>query len=938
VILEKSGENRISRIGVPPAGFARYFFWDCKGFRPESFLASCISCRSFAAILLILLSRIFSKGELSWISPNVLFHLNKFLRNKHSCLVYEGIMASEERKRLEEDKAKTKHWRRWGPYLSEREWGTVREDDSMSGEAWDAMTFERGQKEAYRWGEEGIAGICDNHQKICFSWVFWNGEDPILKDRLFGLSGKEGNHGEDVKEVYFYLDNTPTHSYMKYLYKYPQRLFPYEELRRENGKRHALDFEYDLIETGIFKEERYFDVEIEYAKGNPDEIWVRGTCTNRGPETKKLYLLPQLWFRNTWSWGDDVKRPIINQDGASLVAEHVSFGKLYLHFSNPTEILFTENETGLKDGFHRYIIQKDKRAITSQGTKSALLYVLELKPGESKTITCCLTKEKNCDLGKDVFAIRKKEMTEFYDEISPKGLSPDQKMIQQQALSGLLWNKQYYFYVVEEWLKKRHNHPRNKDWVHIYNEDILSVPDKWEYPCYFSWDTAFHALPLSLIDPEFAKRQLTLLTREWYMHPSGQIPAYEWSFSDVNPPVHAWASWRTYKIDKKTTGHEDRLFLEAIFQKLLLNFTWWVNRKDSEGKNVFQGGFLGLDNIGLFNRTDLPPNIRLFQSDATSWMAMYAMNMLTISLELAEKNPAYEDMASKFFEHFLYISHAANFAKDGEISLWDEQDGFYYDVMQRDSGEFVPIKVRSMVGLIPLFSVMTLETDQMNKFSGFRKRFEWFVENRRDLCNTMAPLKKTGEMGRRLLSLVTPERLKRVLEKMLDEKEFLSPYGIRSLSKFHQNNPYVLHIHSQEYRITYEPAESTVKLYGGNSNWRGPVWVPLNMLIIESLQKYHHYFGDSFKVECPTGSGHFMNLWDVAAEISKRVVKIFEKDPSGYRPVFGGTDIFKHPNWQDKILFYEYFHGDEGAGLGASHQTGWTALIAKLIQQLGEHK
>lgn len=847
-----------------------------------------------------------------------------------------------EHDRLNEDREKKQHWRKWGPYLSERQWGTVREDFSKNGDAWDSFTFEQSKSRAYRWGEDGIAGISDNHQRLCFAWTFWNEKDPILKERLFGLSGKEGNHGEDVKEYYFHSDNTPTHSYMRYLYKYPQDAFPYQKLIDENKKRSSHELEYELLDTGVFEHNRYFDVYIEYAKEGPEDLCFRLTACNRGPELKPLHILPTVWFRNTWSWGGLVKKPLLKLENNILVAEVPEMGRYYLYADSPLDYLFTENETGLKDAFHRYLIGNHKNAIHENffGTKAAAHFRLELKPGESRTLYFRLCPDKNLsDPLKSACQIidkRKQEADEFYNKICDPSMSEDLKHIQRQAFSGLLWNKQFYHYVVEQWLKIPRQFPRNKDWVHVYTDDVLSVPDKWEYPCFFSWDTAFHALPLAIIDPEFAKRQLTLLTREWYMHPNGQIPAYEWSFSDVNPPVHAWAAWRVFKIEQKATGREDRVFLETIFQKLLLNFTWWVNRKDSEDKNIFQGGFLGLDNISVFNRSELPTGGKLYQSDATSWMAMYSINMLTIALELAQKNPSYEDMASKFFEHFLYIASAMNYPANAEISLWNEEDGFYYDVLVLPSGQKIPIKVRSIAGLIPLFCIGTTSHDHLNQFQGFSKRREWFINNRPDLCESIASLQRPGESGRSLISILPPERLKRVLSKMLDENEFLSPYGIRSLSKYHEKHPYTLKIENHEYHVAYEPAETTVKLYGGNSNWRGPIWFPLNMLIIESLQKYHYYYGDEFKVECPKGSGKMLNLWEVAAEISHRLIRIFEKDEKGRRPVFGGSDIFnQNPEWKECMLFYEYFHGDNGAGIGASHQTGWTGLIAKLIQQLG---
>lgn len=843
---------------------------------------------------------------------------------------------SAEKERLKEDLEKKKHWRRWGPYLSEREWGTVREDYSSNGDVWSSFTFDDSKSRAYSWGEDGIGGICDNHQRLCFAVTLWNGKDPILKERLFGLSGNEGNHGEDAKEYYFYLDNVPTHAYMKYLYKYPQRAFPYRKLVEENKRRDKTQMEYELIDTGIFSEERYFDIFIEYAKAGPEDLLIKVTVVNRGPEAWKLHLLPTLWFRNTWFSGK-VKKPALRLEKSFLAVDHPDLENYLFHYENSKEVLFTENETGLKDAFHRHLIQGEALGDKTFGTKAAPHYEVDLKPGESKTYYFRLTNEKNlssplADVEK-VFAKRIEEAEEFYKEIRCPKLNEEQKLIQRQAFAGMLWNKQYYRYVVEEWLKSQRNNPRNADWTHLYNEDILSVPDKWEYPCYFSWDTAFHTIPLAMIDPEFAKKQLNLLTREWYMHPNGQIPSSEWSFCDVNPPVHAWATWRTYKIEKKIWGTEDRRFLEEIFQKLLLNFTWWVNRKDQEGKNIFQGGFLGMDNVSIFNRSEaLPTGGKLYQSDASSWMGMYCLNMLTIALELARENPVYEDMASKFFEHFLYIADAIDF-------LWNEEDGFYYDVVTLPGKEAIPLKVRSMVGLVPLLAVTTASEAVLNSFKGYLKRVKWFMANRPDLCAKVASLGKYGVENRRLIAINNPDRLKRILEKMLDENEFLSPHGIRSLSKYHEKNPYILKVEGKEYCIQYEPAESLTGLFGGNSNWRGPIWFPLNMLIIEALQRYHYYYGDELKVECPTGSGRMMNLWEVSEEIARRLQKIFTKDQMNHRPLYGGTTVFNdNPNWKDLILFYECFHGDNGAGLGASHQTGWTGLIAKLIQQIGTYE
>ncbi len=876
---------------------------------------------------------------------------------------------SAEKARLEEARKQEKHWRRWGPYLSEREWATVREDYSEDGEAWNYFTHDQARSRVYRWGEDGIAGISDNHQRFCFAPAFWNGEDPILKERLFGLTGKEGNHGEDVKEYYFHLDNTPTHSYMLYLYKYPQQAYPYAKLVEENQKRSITEPEYELIDTGVFEKNRYFDISIEYAKLDHEDLLIRIKATNRGDLPKTLHVFPTLWFRNDWSWKEGQPKPRISSKGNYLEAEHPKYGKRFFYFNQPIETLFTENETNMKrvfnrpnptpyvkDAFHEYVIHKASEAVNPNktGTKSALHYSAEIAPGATFEIKLRFSDKPELASSAfsqfdETFQKRKSEADEFYHELACPYLTLEQQQIQRQALAGMLWNKQFYHYIVDDWLHKdpleigkppKRKIDRNGEWGHLYNDDIHSTPDKWEYPGFFSWDSAFHALPFAMVDPDFAKKQLLLLMREWYMHPNGQLPAYEWSFSDVNPPVHAWASWRVYKMGEKLHQQKDRLFLEGVFQKLLLNFTWWVNRKDAGGRNVFQGGFLGMDNISVFNRSEqIPDGGTLYQSDATSWMGMYCLNMLTISLELAVENPTYEDMASKFFEHFLYISGAINFQSGDKVPLWDEEDGFYYDLLLMPGNNVQRIKVHSMVSIIPLFAVTVLKPEQLEKFKGFNKRLEWFLKNRGDLCDKMACASEPGREGRRLFSIMTPERLKRVLSKVLDEKEFLSPYGIRSLSKYHEEHPYTLKLNAHEYTVKYEPAESSTRLFGGNSNWRGPVWFPLNMLIIESLQKFHYYLGDDYKVECPTGSGKMMTLWEVASEISHRLVRMFLKDSKGHRPIFGGNSTFQDdPYWKDYLLFYEYFHGDNGAGIGASHQTGWTGLVAKLLQQLGQYQ
>jgi len=881
-----------------------------------------------------------------------------------SLYLAEGM--SEEKKRLEEERKQEKHWRRWGPYLSERQWATVREDYSENGDVWNSFPHDMARSRAYRWGEDGIGGISDNHQRLCFAPTFWNGQDPILKERLFGLTGPEGNHGEDVKECYFYLDNTPTHSYMHYLYKYPQQAFPYLNLVEENRKRGLADPEYELLDTGVFKG-GYFDISIEYAKAGPEDLLIQITATNRGNEKRALHILPTIWFRNTWSYGKKEQKPNITADGNSLVASDSKLGTYTLYFESAKELLFTENETNtqrvfcrpnsskfVKDAFHEYIVGKNSSSCNpeKQGTKAAPHFIVEIAPGDSFPLRLRLTTEKNLSKPFEgfsaIFQKRKQEADQFYNDLIPPDAMQDARLIQRQAFAGMLWNKQFYHYIVEEWLNKnpyssepfKRNPERNEDWIHLYNDDILSVPDKWEYPCFFSWDSAFHTIPFAMIDPDFAKKQLMLLMREWYMHPNGQVPAYEWSFSDVNPPVHAWATWRVYKIDLRMHGNQDTRFLESVFQKLLLNFTWWVNRKDATGRNIFQGGFLGMDNISVFNRSDhIPEGGTLYQSDATSWMGMYCLNMLTIALELAKTDPSYEDMASKFFEHFLYISDAINYEIGDKIPLWDEEDGFYYDLLTLPNGTHYRLKARSMVGIIPLFAVATLSPEQLGQFKGFNKRLEWFLNNRKDLCEKIAPMGLPGNEGRRLLAIMNGDRLKRVLSKLLDEKEFLSPYGIRSLSKYHEDHPYALRLDSHEYTVNYEPGESSTRLFGGNSNWRGPIWFPLNMLIIESLQKFHYYFGDGYKVECPTGSGKMMTLWEVASEISHRLVKMFAAGPEGKRTIFRTDTPFQNdPHWKDLMFFHEYFDGDTGAGLGACHQTGWTGLVAKLILQLSHYE
>jgi len=873
--------------------------------------------------------------------------------------------------RLEESRQRSAHWRRWGPYLAERQWGTVREDYSPDSKAWTYFPHEHAHLRTYRWGEDGIGGICDRHQYICFSLSLWNGRDPILKERLFGLTGPQGNHGEDVKECYYYLDSTPTHSYMKFLYKYPQGEFPYGRLIEENARRGKLDPEFEVWQSGAFDEGRYFDVFVEYAKESAENTLIRITAHNRGPDDAPLHLLPTVWFRNTWSWAPGSPRPSLwrgpeLEDGRSIEIDHDYYGRRRLIAKGRPELLFSENETNnealygspnrtpfVKSAFHDYVIRGDEGAVNPRhiGTKGAALYSDTIPAGGNTVIELELTDQTTGEQSNPRFSktfnIRRKEADEFYAKRIPAaGLSEDAIQIQRQAFGGLFWSKQYFHYDVETWLEGDPTQPkppaerltgRNSDWRHLFNGDVISMPDKWEYPWYAAWDLAFHCIPLALADPEFAKDQLLLFLREWYMHPSGQIPAYEWDLGDVNPPVHAWAVWRVYKIEKRITGRSDRVFLEKAFHKLLLNFTWWVNRKDPDGRNVFQGGFLGLDNIGPFDRSDVPEGVVLEQSDGTSWMAMYCLNMLAIALELARENRAYSDVASKFFEHFVYISHAMHGFGTAKLELWDETDGFYYDALHREDGRSERVKVRSLVGLIPLFAVEALEPELVDNLPGFKARMQWFIENRPWFHQHITEERRPDGRVRRLLSIVNPDRLPRVLRLMLDEDEFLSPCGVRSLSKFHQEHPYDLRIRGKDYRLEYEPAESRTYLFGGNSNWRGPVWFPVNYLLIESLQKFHHYLGPDWKVECPTGSGRRADLWEVSQELSRRLNQLFLRNSDDRRPVYGGEAIFQDdPHWRDLILFYEYFHGDNGAGLGASHQTGWTGLVAKLLEQSGE--
>ncbi len=909
-----------------------------------------------------------------------------------------------EQLRLQEHANKQANWKKWGPYLSERQWGTVREDYSPEGNAWAHFPHDQARSKTYRWGEDGILGICDDRQLLCFALSMWNTHDPILKERFFGLTGEEGNHGEDPKEYYFYLDSTPTHSYMKALYKYPQAEYPYQALKEESQRRDRTQPEFELMDTGIFEGDRYFDVQVEYAKADAEDVLIQITVTNRGPEAADLHLLPTLWFRNTWSWDIPSLKPnlvaSVSDSKVSIIeTSHPEIGQSWFYCQTPaTEqnklerstngqwvelgenqtsaaasgLLFTENETNkellfgvrnaspyVKDAFHRYIIEGDASAINPRqtGTKSAVHYPLHLASGESQVIKLRLANSPNLsdplgDIFKETFNTRQQEADKFYHQLAPFIHDEDMRNVQRQAFAGMMWCKQYYLYDVSTWLKgdrstinppTERKQGRNKHWHHLDSQDILSMPDTWEYPWFAAWDTAFHCLPLALIDAEFAKQQLDVMTREWYMHPNGQLPAYEWAFGDVNPPVHAWATWRVYKIEEKMTGKGDRPFLERLFQKLLLNFTWWVNRKDTEGNNVFEGGFLGLDNIGVFDRSKpLPTGGRLEQADGTSWMAMYCLDMLAIALELALENPVYEDMATKFFEHFIYIAEAMNASGEHATQLWDEEDGFFYDVLHLPDKTRFPIKIRSLVGLMPLYATMTIEPELLDRLPGFVERLEWFEANRPKLARNIITTERKGENGmvqkRRLLSVVKPDKLRRILAKMLKPHEFLAPTGIRALSRFHKDNPYTFDVNERIYRVDYEPAESSLWLFGGNSNWRGPVWFPTNYLLIESLQRYHHFFGDDFKIECPYGSGDEMNLWGVATKLEQRMIGTFLKDEHGNRPVYGNNKTFQtDPHWKDHILFYEYFNGDTGEGLGASHQTGWTGLVAKLIHQCCEY-
>ena len=887
-------------------------------------------------------------------------------------------MTTKEHARLEEARTGTAAWKKWGPYLSERQWGTVREDYSESGDAWNFFTHDHARSRAYRWGEDGIAGISDDKQRLCFSLALWNGKDPILKERLFGLTNSQGNHGEDVKEYYFYLDSTPTHSYMKYLYKYPQAAYPYGDLVRTNSQRSRNDMEYELLDTGVFNDNRYFDVFVEYAKGAADDILVKISATNRGPDAADLHLLPTLWFRNDWSqWiaasNRAAEKPHLEQiegpAGTSAVAaSHPLLGSFVLSCDGDVPLLFTENETNherlfpgqknesahVKDGINDFVVNGRQHAVNpeKQGTKVAAHYQVNVGAGKTAVIRLRLSssvrEQKRQPFGKafdTLFDERRREADEFYQAVTPPSLSADAANVMRQAIAGMLWSKQFFFFDGDNWLDEHNSNPlhsgfrqtRNWEWFHMLNEDVISMPDKWEYPWYAAWDLAFHALPLSIADPDFAKSQMKLMLRGSYLHPTGQMPAYEWNFSDVNPPVHAFATLFLHRTEQALRGEVDLEFLTATFNKLVLNFTWWVNRKDRFGKNVFEGGFLGLDNIGVFDRSaPLPTGGHLEQADGTAWMALFSQNMVELAVELAAHDPTYEDMVAKFVEHFYFIALGMN--RPGADGMWDEEDGFYYDVLRLPDGRSTRLKVRSMVGLLPLAATTVVEKWQRERVPRVTAVIQ---ERQRRMPELAATMHATGPghfgvAERGLLALVNQDRLRRILSKMLDENEFLGPHGIRALSKFHERHPYTFHVHGQEHRVDYLPAESNNGMFGGNSNWRGPVWMPVNVILIRALLNYFTYYGDSFKVECPTGSGRMMNLFEVAKDIADRLAGIFLKDTSGRRPVYGGTKTFQEdPHWRDYLLFYEYFHGDNGAGLGASHQTGWTGAVASLIQLFG---
>jgi hypothetical protein len=887
-----------------------------------------------------------------------------------------NIYDTREGARLRMNQQRIGHWNRWGPFLAERSWGTVREDYSADGDAWRYFPHDHARSRAYRWNEDGIAGICDRHQYLCFALAFWNGRDPYLKERLFGLSGHEGNHGEDVKEYYFYLDNTPTHAYMKYVYRYPQDAFPYDRLVAENARRSRHDPEFELADTGVFHQNRYFDIVIEYAKREPEDLLIRVSIANRGPNPAPIHILPTLWFRNTWTWGHDPRRPtIVARDDKgrrdktrTMLATHYELGEYILYCAGAHDLLFTENETNLrrlygapnaisyvKDAFHEYILHGNRAAVNpnATGTKAAACYTQTVPAGQTITLQLRLSaivgdhplEAPFADFD-TLFQQRQEEADEFYGVVLGDRLSPESKAIARQAFAGMLWSKQYYHFVVSDWLDgdpaepqppAQHRTVRDHDWRHLFARDVISMPDKWEFPWFASWDLGFHCAALAHIDPQFAKEQIVLMLREWYMHPNGQIPAYEWDFCDVNPPVLSMAARAVFEIERIHTGVADCAFLQRVFDKLLLNFTWWVNRKDPLGKNIFQGGFLGMDNIGAFDRGKLPPGYLLGQADGTSWMASFARSMLSIALMLAENNPVYEDLASKFWEHFVYIANSMNSLTDPTKTLWHEEDGFFYDHLTTPSCETIPIRARTMVGFVPLFGATAVDAFSCQRHPAFNRRRQWFIEHRPQLVESVGPMVTPGAHNTLILGLVRTDQLRRMLARMLDEDEFLSPYGIRSVSRYHLEHPMVMQLDGQEYRLDYEPGESTTDLFGGNSNWRGPIWMPVNFLIIQALREYHLYYGNSFQVECPTGSGQMMTLEQVAKELGRRLAHIFLRDPHGRRPVFGDCQrMSDDAQWRDYIPFYEYFHGDTGRGCGASHQTGWTGLIAQVLVMLSK--
>ena len=873
-----------------------------------------------------------------------------------------GIADVAEQKRLNDAREAGIPWKKWGPYLSERQWGTVREDYSKDGNAWDYFSHDQSRSRAYRWGEDGIGGISDDKQRLCFALALWNERDPILKERLFGLTNSEANHGEDVKEYYFYVDSTPTHSYMKYLYKYPQREFPYADLVQTNRGRSREEFEYELIDTGVFDDDRYFDVFMEYAKADAEDVLVKITVHNRGPEASRIHLLPTLWFRNTWSWGDDDRKPALREAQPNTIeATHAELGRCVLQCDGSPELLFTENESNtqrlwghapsspyVKDAFHTCVVSGNRDAVNPAraGTKAAAHYVLDVPGGGSQTVRLRLSPGISRDpFGsfEEVLESRRADADEFYKRIAPQALTDDERRLHRQALAGMMWGKQYYYFDLERWLEEHQSHPlmgetrggvRNTEWFHMLNADVISMPDKWEYPWYAAWDLAFHTIALALVDFDFAKDQLLLMLRNLYFHPNGQIPAYEWNFSDVNPPVHAWATLYLFKMER-TLGREDQRFLERSFQGLMLNFNWWVNRKDPSGRNVFAGGFLGLDNIGVFDRSaQLPTGGSLEQADGTAWMAFYCQCMLEIALILCEYDPMYEEVAFKFVQHFMWISYAMDRVGENHDEMWDEQDGFFYDLLRLPNGQATRLKVRSMVGLLPLCASTVFESGVASRYPRFQEMVSQFRKRHPELVSHVAPTDAgfVGYRDRRLLSILNKKKLERVLGYLLDENEFLGPYGIRSLSKYHLDHPFVFRVGDQEFKVQYLPAESNTGMFGGNSNWRGPVWMPVNTLIIRALLNMYSFYGDDFKVECPTGSGNQMTLFEVTQEISRRLAATFLRDADGNRPVYGGTAKFQQdPHWRDLILFYEYFHGDNGAGLGASHQTGWTGLIAPIL-------